>query len=244
MLRQLLRGSWPLLGDRPAFHSDATGFLLRIAQEQGDVARFRLGRREAVLLAHPDLIRTVLVDRAVEFGKGRLMQRARRLLGDGLLTSEGEAHRAQRRHIQRAFSRERLRGYSSLVPSLVARHTARWRSGTRVRVDAEMDSLAMRTVAGALFGADIEDELPALGQALRLLSRWRPSAISSCHIRFGRSEGLSLGISYRSSSFTARECFGRLEGRVAGRLCGRGRKRREAVDDDQGDGIRLATVGG
>jgi cytochrome P450 len=174
MLRQLLRGRWPLLGDRPAFHSDATGFLLRIAQEQGDVARFRLGRREAVLLAHPDLIRTVLVDRAVEFGKGRLMQRARRLLGDGLLTSEGEAHRAQRRHIQRAFSRERLRGYSSLVPSLVARHTARWRSGTRVRVDAEMDSLAMRTVAGALFGADIEEELPALGQALRLLSRWAP----------------------------------------------------------------------
>jgi cytochrome P450 len=116
---------------------------LRIAREQGDVARFRLGRTEAVLLAHPDLIRTVLIERAADFGKGRLMQRARRLLGDGLLTSEGEAHRVQRRLIQPAFGRDRVREYGALASAATARQTARWRSGMRLRVDAEMDRLTM-----------------------------------------------------------------------------------------------------
>ena len=75
--------SWPLVGHLVAFRRDAPGFLLRLAREQGDVARFRLGRQDAFLLAHPDLVRRVLVDFADRFVKGRLVQRGRRLLGDG-----------------------------------------------------------------------------------------------------------------------------------------------------------------
>jgi cytochrome P450 len=168
------RTTWPLLGHLPSFHADATGFLLQIAREQGDVARFRLGRTDAVLLSHPDHVRQVLVERAADFTKGRLMQRARRLLGDGLLTSEGDMHRLQRRRIQPVFSRERLQGYAALVPVLAAAQTDRWREGSPVRVDAEMDALAMKIVVRALLGADIEEEVPALGRALRRLARFAP----------------------------------------------------------------------
>ena len=168
------RPGWPLLGDWPAFHWNAPEFLLRIAREQGDVAHFRLGRADAVLLSHPDLVREVLVDRAGEFTKGRLMQRARRLLGDGLLTSEGETHRIRRRQIQPAFTRERVREYGAFAASAAAERVSRWRGGARVRVDIEMNTIAMTLVAGALFGADLEDELPAIGNALRVLARWAP----------------------------------------------------------------------
>jgi cytochrome P450 len=174
---RLTRGSriaWPLLGDLPAFHADATGFLLRIAREQGDVARFRLGRTDAVLLSHPDHVRQVLVERAADFTKGRLMQRARRLLGDGLLTSEREMHRRQRRRIQPVFTRERLHRYAALVPALAAAQTDRWSEGIPVRVDAEMDALAMKIVVRALLGTNIEQEVPALGGALRRLARFAP----------------------------------------------------------------------
>lgn len=164
----------PLLGDLPAFYADATGFLLRIAREQGDVARFRLGRTEAILLAHPEQVKAVLVERAAEFTKGRLMQRARRLLGDGLLTSEGELHRIQRRRIQPVFARERLQEYAGLVPELACRETGRWRDGSRVRVDAAMDALTMTIVARSLLGSDIEGEAPTLGRSLRRLARWAP----------------------------------------------------------------------
>lgn len=167
-------GRLPLVGHALAFHADSTGFLLRIAREQGDVARFRLGRTDAFLLSHPDSVRSVLVDRAADFGKGRLMQRARRLLGDGLLTSEGAAHRRQRRLVQPVFARERRQAYGWLVPELATGHTASWRSGGRIRLDAEMDALAMKVVARALLGADIEHEVSALGSALHRLARWAP----------------------------------------------------------------------
>jgi cytochrome P450 len=166
--------SWPLLGHLPSFQADATGFLLRTAREQGDVAWFRLGRTDAVLLSHPDHVRQVLVDRAADFTKGRLMQRARRLLGDGLLTSEGDMHRQQRRRIQPVFTRERLQEYAALVPKLAGSQMAGWREGSPLRVDTEMDALAMRIVVQALLGTSIEAEVPALGRALRRLARWAP----------------------------------------------------------------------
>ncbi len=165
---------WPLLGHLPAFYADTTGFLLGLVREQGDVARFRLGRRNALVLAHPDHVRAVLVEHASEFTKGKLMQRARRLLGDGLLTSEGEQHRAQRRCIQPVFTRARVESYATIVPRLAARHTTQWQSGARVRVDEAMNTLTMTIVARTLLGADIEAEAPMLGAALHRLARWAP----------------------------------------------------------------------
>ena len=165
---------WPLLGDLPAFQMDSTSFLARIAREQGDVARFRLGRTDAFLLTHPDRVREVLVDRAAEFSKGRLMQRARRLLGDGLLTSEGEAHRLQRRRIQPVFTRERLHSYFSLIPGIGIEHSAGWSNGIQVQLGTSMDELAMKIVARALLGSDIGADALVVRNALHLLARWAP----------------------------------------------------------------------
>ena len=75
--------SWRTLRDGLGFRADSTSFLLSLAREQGDVARFRLGGREAVLFAHPEAVTTVLVEKAGLFTKGKLMQRARRLLREG-----------------------------------------------------------------------------------------------------------------------------------------------------------------
>jgi cytochrome P450 len=166
--------SWPLIGNSLGFYADATGFLLRLAREQGDVARFRLGRTDAVLLSHPNHVRQVLVDRAADFRKGRLMQRARRLLGDGLLTSEADLHRVQRRRIQPVFTRERLQSYAALVPEETAAQIARWRNGALIRLDTEMNALAMTIVIRALLGTNIDAQVPELGRALERIARWAP----------------------------------------------------------------------
>jgi cytochrome P450 len=170
--------TWPLLGDSLAFHWHTPEFLLRIARQQGDVAHFRLGRSDAVLLSHPDLIRAVLVDHAGDFTKGRLMQRAKRLLGEGLLTSEGETHRFHRRRIQPAFTRERVRGYGAFAVDVTLRRVARWQPGLHFDLEREMNALTMNIVAGALLGADLDSELPALAEALALLARWAPLLVA------------------------------------------------------------------
>jgi cytochrome P450 len=144
----------PLLGHALWFWRDTNGFLQRLARDQGDVARFRLGRREAFLLSHPDHVRRVLVEDAEEFRKGHLMRRARRLLGDGLLTSEGAPHRAQRRAMQPLFARGRLATYGAIVPSLAAAAAADWSDGGIVDVGATMSRLILEIVVRTLLGAD------------------------------------------------------------------------------------------
>ncbi len=164
----------PLVGHLPWFYADTNGFLLRLARSRGDVAPFRLGRGEAFLLSHPDHVHQVLVEDANGFRKGRLMQRARRLLGDGLLTSEGDLHRVQRRRLQPAFCRRQLHAYGETVPLIAGRMADRWIHGEVLDLKAAMDELAMTIVAATLLGTDLAAESAPIAADLRLLARWVP----------------------------------------------------------------------
>src|SRR5829696_2207360 len=97
-----------------SFRKDPTGFLTRQAA-LGEVSYFRMGPQQSYLISHPDLVRDMLVVNAHKFVKGRALQRAKALLGEGLLTSEGAFHLRQRRMIQPAFHRERIAGYASVM---------------------------------------------------------------------------------------------------------------------------------
>ena len=87
----------PFLGVLPKFRKDPAGYLLSVAREFGDLAYMRLGPQHAFVVSHPDSIRDILVTNQGNFTKSRMLERAKVLLGDGLLTSEGEFHTRQRR---------------------------------------------------------------------------------------------------------------------------------------------------
>ena len=80
----------PFLGQIPAFRSNPLGFLKRTADQYGGIAYFRLGPQDVFLINEPEYIREILVTNQNNFTKSRALQRARVLLGQGLLTSEGE----------------------------------------------------------------------------------------------------------------------------------------------------------
>src|SRR5687768_16001543 len=82
------------------FRRDPLTFFTSVARTHGDVARWAFGSQPVYLVSHPDLIEDVLVTSAKKFMKGIALQRAKRLLGEGLLTSEGQMHLRQRRTIQ------------------------------------------------------------------------------------------------------------------------------------------------
>src|SRR5512135_692269 len=90
------------------FRRDMLKFLAKVKREFGDIASFRAGGQLFVLLSHPEAIKDVLVTHDRLFMKGRVLQRAKRLLGEGLLTSEGEVHLRQRCLVQPAFHRSRI----------------------------------------------------------------------------------------------------------------------------------------
>ena len=109
--------------------------LTDLANEQGDIARVKVGKREVFLLAHPEFIELVLVKQAHNFVKGRALQRARILLGEGLLTSEGPEHLVQRRALQPAFHRQRMEEYAAVMGFSTLNEISTWQDGQRVSAD-------------------------------------------------------------------------------------------------------------
>jgi cytochrome P450 len=156
----------PLVGQLPVFRRDAPGFLLKTARQFGDVAYYRLGPRHIYLLNHPDYIKDVLVTRQHDFMKSHMLQRAKILLGEGLLTSEPPLHTRQRRLAQPAFHRQRLASYGQTMAEYAGRARERWHDGETLDIDQEMMRLTLAIVAKTLFNADVEAETPEIGQAL------------------------------------------------------------------------------
>ena len=150
-----------------AFRRDPLAFLERAAAF-GDIAYYRMGGRRVFLLNHPDLIKDVLVTHARNFIKGKVLEKAKRVLGEGLLTSEGDFHLRQRRLAQPAFHRDRIAAYSRVMSEFAARHAAPWQDGQALDLHQEMMRLTLAIVGKTLFDADIEADARDIGQALEV----------------------------------------------------------------------------
>jgi cytochrome P450 len=149
-----------------AFRRDTLGFLQRLASEYGDISQLTVGPQRVFFINHPEYAKDVLVTSQRNFLKGRGLERAKLLLGNGLLTSEGEFHRRQRRLAQPAFHRERIASYGTVMAAYGARACGRWRDGATYDVAQEMMQLTLAIVGKTLFDADIEREAREIGDAL------------------------------------------------------------------------------
>jgi len=149
-----------------AFWRDPTASLTRLAQRYGDVTRFRFGLDDEYLLVHPDHVQQVLVGEHRSFTKGRALAEAKRILGEGLLTSEGEVHRRQRRLLQPLFVHDRVAAYGEAMVGAAERAATRWGDGALIDVHAEMARLTLGIVGRTLFDADVESEASEIGRAL------------------------------------------------------------------------------
>jgi cytochrome P450 len=141
-------------------------FLPGLAKAYGDVTVFHIGKQPVALVSDPALIRDIFVTHGKQFHKGRGLERARMLLGEGLLTSEDDFHLRQRRLAQPAFHRTRVAAYGQVMAHFAERRAARWRDGETLDVSREMAAYTLAVVGKTLFDADIEGEAHEIGDAL------------------------------------------------------------------------------
>jgi cytochrome P450 len=158
-----------LLGDNiREYARDPLGFLSGCAREYGDIVRLRLWGQTFYLLSRPDLIEYVLVEHNRNFTKTRILRRNRRLLGEGLLTSEEGFWRRQRRLAQPAFHRKRVTAYGEVMAAFAERSLEGWRDGEMIDVHEEMMRLTLEIVAKCLFDADVGAEAKDVGRAMKV----------------------------------------------------------------------------
>src|SRR4051812_49705656 len=117
------------------------------------------------LLNDPEAIREVLVTKNDSFTKSPALRNAKVTLGEGLLTSEGEFHRRQRRLSQPAFHPQRVAGYAGVMADIAARACGAWQDGQRFDAHREMMQITLRIVAKTLFDADVESDVRTIGHA-------------------------------------------------------------------------------
>ncbi len=157
--------SWSLLF---SLRKNPLRFVERLAHRYGDVAHFRIGPQRVYLLNHPDLVRELLVVHDEHCIKGRGLQIAKRLLGEGLLTSEGDLHKRQRALMQPVFHKQKVTAFAELMAEFARRTSQGWESGAKLEMGEEMSRLTLAIVARALFETSVDQQREAeeIGRAL------------------------------------------------------------------------------
>ena len=159
------RGILPIRELR-AFRGDLLGFLENTAKAYGDITYFRFGPQSLCLVSHPDYIQEVLVTQHHRFPKSWVLRVAIEALGQGMLTSNGEVHRRQRKLIKPVLHKHRIPGYAETMVRLADRAAGEWRDGAAVDMAREMMRLTLSVVAQILFSSDFDGAANEVGQSI------------------------------------------------------------------------------
>src|SRR4051794_7085740 len=159
----------PIFGSMFEARRDPLAFFLKAVREHGDYVSVRFGPLRYFFVNEPEGVRRVLVDNHRNYPKSRSYDALKLVLGQGLLTSEGDFWRRQRRLAQPAFHKDRLASFAETMVADTATMLERWRgiaAETPFDVHEEMMRLTLRIVTRTLFSTDTDADAGAVGKAI------------------------------------------------------------------------------
>jgi cytochrome P450 len=161
------------------FLKDPLTILNYLATRYGDISYFRFDMQDIYFIRNPDYTQNVLVTNTSKFIKNPGLRLTKRIIGEGLLTSEGEFHKRQRGLIQPAFDYKHIAIYGDLITSCGEAMCKKWRSaspitskekGTIIDIHKEMTKLTLSIISNVLFGSSIDSEkITKIIQAITIL---------------------------------------------------------------------------
>jgi cytochrome P450 len=153
---------------------DPIAHFARLAAHYGDISHYRLGRRDIVFINHPDYLREVFVVQAANFVKERTQQRAKLLLGEGMITADGVAHKQQRLAAAPAFYRQRMAEHAEQIVRRTAQLRESWTAALAagsallrpVNVHREMMELALGILGATMLRTELGEQVHSLNDAV------------------------------------------------------------------------------
>lgn len=158
-----------VVGNALELSRDWMGFLVECARKYGDIVFFKFFNVPICLLIHPDQIEHVLVTNQSNFVKSRDYRVLAHVMGEGLLTAEGETWRRQRRLVQPAFNHENIFKYGKIMVESAYQALDKWKDGAIRDVHADMTRITLEIVTRALFGTTVADRATDVATALKVL---------------------------------------------------------------------------
>ena len=137
------------------FATDQLSLLTDLRDRYGDLVRIKMLGSPWFLVSHPDDIESVLVKHSKIMVRDEYVKVLERTLGLGLLTSDGELWKRQRKLMASAFTPKKIRGYAGAMVSVTDRGLRSWQDGAEINLHQEMSRITMEVVAEVLFGTGV-----------------------------------------------------------------------------------------
>jgi cytochrome P450 len=197
----------PLVGNLLAFRRDRLA-LQQQAALLGPIVRLSLAHIPVYVVTCGDLAHEILVDHAASVLKSAGTRFLRPLLGEGLLTAEGDPHRRHRKLLAPAFAPRRIASYGQIMIDETREQVSRWSPGERIDLADEMMQMTLAIAGRTLFGVDVRRDASTVSHALELAMRSTVANITSAlqlgyqwplprHLRMKRAVKLLDEVVYR-----------------------------------------------
>lgn len=161
-----------ITGHSKEFISDTLGFLTRLANEYGEVAKIRFGPFHNVyLISNSDLIKQVLVTKHKSFLKSKDFSALKPVLGEGLITSEKEYHMRQRRLIQPSFKKSHISNYGQDMIDITMDYISTWKNREERIITEDMMSLTLSIISKTMFSMRLKEGYGMLGEPIEAFMR-------------------------------------------------------------------------
>ena len=167
-------GKW-LTGNLKEASARPLEYVLEVTRRYGDISQVRLGPTRLIIVNRPELVKHVLQEKHANYGRPAFVSLMRRIVGNGLLFSEGDFWLRQRRTMQPSFHRERIAGFARTMANAVSQRIEAWQArGPNLELDLsrELAQLSLEIVGRTLFSADLADQASALGPAIQRTLAW------------------------------------------------------------------------
>ncbi len=162
----------PMIGNLLDLRFDRLNLLVQISRKCGDIGAFRVGPQIFLLINSSELIHKMLVEHAYDFERpANLRAWVRPVLGNGLLSSENDFHKQQRKLVMPAFHYHRLSTYADTIIKYTDQLQSEWTEGETIDISRQMMRLTLGIIGKALFDADVLEEAKELREALTITMR-------------------------------------------------------------------------
>ncbi len=156
-----------IFGNLFDFQKNPPEYILSIAKQYGNISAINLAGFLCILVNEPEIIKDIMMTNQKQFVKAHVFRILKKLLGDGLLTSEGEFHKRQKRLAQPSFFKTRVNSYGSGMVDYTNKIQNNWKDGDDLDIQIEMANVTLGIVAKTLFNTDVgTDESREIGEAL------------------------------------------------------------------------------
>uniref|UniRef100_A0A7V4XUD2 Cytochrome P450 n=1 Tax=Acidobacterium capsulatum TaxID=33075 RepID=A0A7V4XUD2_9BACT len=140
-----------------------------LQETYGSMSHYRIANSDVFVVHEPEFIREILVNQADKFIKERTQKRMKILLGNGLITSDGEFHKRQRRIAAPAFHRQRIQAYGSVMTDRALAMREAWQPGKEIGALAEMMRVTLQIVARTLLNTDVTAEVQQINDEVNAI---------------------------------------------------------------------------